>query len=84
MIDLLLVDRFPTRAEADRANSARLEDIASEAHTYVAEDRPEFDAFGCRVTEVPIERLLERLVAPPVVTLKVNTKPITYCSGALR
>ena len=74
MIDLLLAHRFPTRAEVERANSARLKGITSVTYTYTAEDRPGFDSSGRRVSPDIMKRLLERLVAPPTVTLKVSTK----------
>ncbi|THH28278.1 hypothetical protein EUX98_g5905 [Antrodiella citrinella] len=67
-------DLFPTRREVDAANSSRLNKIRESARQYNATDAPGYDAEGRPIPFPQMERLLERLVAPKSITLKVGAQ----------
>ncbi|KAH0590267.1 hypothetical protein H2248_012563 [Termitomyces sp. 'cryptogamus'] len=62
---------FSTRSEVDNANTFRLGQLKTEARIYTANDIPGTDSNGVRVTPVQMARLLERLVVPKKIHLKV-------------
>lgn len=62
---------FSTRREVDNANFTRSNHLNTEAHTYVAMEYPGIDSKGERVSKEHMERLLERLVVPNTIQLKV-------------
>lgn len=65
---------FSTRKEVDNANFTRLRQLNTELHTYNAREYPGIDSNGEKVTEVKMERLLERLVIPKSIQLKVGAQ----------
>ncbi len=70
---LLLLDSnsFPTRNEVDVANRNRLNQIKDRARQYNAIDAPGYDDYGRQIPPERVDRLLERLVAPKNIVLKV-------------
>ena len=62
--------RFSTRAEVDNANEWRLHRLKTETHVYEARDVPGYDHNGYRVKHDVMKKLLSRLVAPELITLK--------------
>ncbi|KAJ4476616.1 hypothetical protein J3R30DRAFT_309841 [Lentinula aciculospora] len=66
---------FPHRADVDRANNTRLQSLPRDSHTYQALDIPGTDTQGNTLTYTQMDRLLERLVVPKIITLKVG---LTY------
>lgn len=69
----LLLCSYPTRREVDNANNSRLQNLSGDPQTYVAYDRPGLDEEGNRIPWNKVEKLLERLVAPKQIILKVCT-----------
>jgi len=67
-------DLFPTRNEVDSANERRLREIKSTAHVYASVDIPGYDDKHFKITMQTMERLLDRLVAPKSITLKVGAQ----------
>ncbi|KAH0590266.1 hypothetical protein H2248_012563 [Termitomyces sp. 'cryptogamus'] len=65
---------FSTRSEVDNANTFRLGQLKTEARIYTANDIPGTDSNGVRVTPVQMARLLERLVVPKKIHLKVGAQ----------
>ncbi|KAF8845463.1 hypothetical protein BDN67DRAFT_892504, partial [Paxillus ammoniavirescens] len=63
---------YPTRAEVNCANQTRLHALPGQVIQYDATDTAGSDSNGVRVSEQQMERLLERLVAPRVIKLKVH------------
>ena len=82
--------RYPTRAEVDRANQARLISLPGNGIRYQATDTPGRDSNDNPVSLEHMGRLLERLVAQQVIHLKVvllqlfATGCLTYCRLARR
>lgn len=70
--EFMPVTRFPTRREVDAANTSRLNRIKEEPRQYVATDVPGYDPEGKPISFQQMERLLERLVAPKCIILKVS------------
>jgi hypothetical protein len=62
---------YPTRHEVDHANETRLKQLSGDLHTYQALDLPGQDSKGEKVSRETMERLLERLVAAKMISLKV-------------
>jgi ATP-dependent DNA helicase PIF1 len=62
---------FSTRQEVDNANLSRLKQLNTNPYTYNAMEYPGIDSKGERVTREHMERLLERLVVPKSLQLKV-------------
>jgi hypothetical protein len=71
---LIVTERYPTRREVDWANTRRLHAIQAEPKTYLAHDTPGVSDDGQRVTQDGAARLLERLIAPKELTLKVGAQ----------
>ncbi|KAF8640863.1 hypothetical protein AX17_000511 [Amanita inopinata Kibby_2008] len=65
---------FPTRAEVENANKTRLNLLTNQAHTYNSQDSPGLDSSRQRITVARMERLLDRLVAPKSLILKVGAQ----------
>ena len=63
--------RYPTRVEVEEANNARLAQIMEDEAYFDAVDRPGFGEKGKPVSLRVMARLLNRLVALPIVVLKV-------------
>jgi hypothetical protein len=55
----------------DNANFTRLKQINADLQSYIATESPGIDSKGERVTKEHMERLLERLVVPKSIQLKV-------------
>jgi hypothetical protein len=62
---------FSTRQEVDNANFTRLKQLNTDLQTYIGTESPGIDSKGERVTKEHMERLLERLVVPKSIQLKV-------------
>ncbi|KAJ3985391.1 hypothetical protein F5890DRAFT_1157986 [Lentinula detonsa] len=65
---------FPHRADVDRANNNRLSSLPGDPHTYRAMDIPGKDVNGIPLNYLQMDRLLERLIVPKSVTLKVGAQ----------
>lgn len=65
------------RNQVDTANATQLQRLPGHADTYNALDFAGVDSKGVRVTDQARDRLLERLVTPSSIKLKV-------CDGDLR
>lgn len=72
-------NRFPTRNEVDTANANRLERIKEIPRPYNASDFPGEDDKGNCISFEKMEKLLDNLVAPKTVILKVCYDNITTC-----
>lgn len=55
----------------EACNLNRLNNIKTIGHDYNAVDRPGYDEFGKPIPYDKMHKLLERLIAPRVITLKV-------------
>jgi len=62
------------RAEVEAHNNQRLAELPGRVHTYRSMDSRGFNAKGEMLDKEMAERLLERLVARPVLTLKVGAQ----------
>ncbi len=62
---------YALRSEVENANSSRLKNLPGEQHTYRARDIPGIDAYGNPTKSDAMEKLLDRLVVPREVSLKV-------------
>ncbi|THU91662.1 hypothetical protein K435DRAFT_673653, partial [Dendrothele bispora CBS 962.96] len=62
---------FPLRAEVDACNQSRLQALKSPAVTYEAMESAGVDVFGQLIDKESALKLLDRLVAPRTITLKV-------------
>lgn len=65
---------YPTRAEVERANCSKLDALNSPAFRYDATDIPGIDSYGKEVTNLQMQSLLDRLVAPRSLLLKVGAQ----------
>lgn len=66
------MSRFPTRKEVDTANTNRLNRIKEElSYTYIAVDQPGFDDDRKPIPMEKAKKLLDNLVAPKEIVLKV-------------
>ncbi|KAG7099567.1 hypothetical protein E1B28_001399 [Marasmius oreades] len=65
---------FPTRQEVDRANSTRLNKLQSEEVIYQAQDIPGTDADGNQVPWATASSLLNRLIVPKILSVKVGAQ----------
>lgn len=65
---------YPLRAEVERANRTRLDALPGSGTRYDATDTPGINSYGERVSLPQMERLLDRLVAPRSVLLKVGAQ----------
>ncbi|KAH9945603.1 hypothetical protein B0H21DRAFT_694015 [Amylocystis lapponica] len=68
---------YPIRREVDSANFSRLHKIPHPAHEYAATDSPGYDESGRPISRHRMEQLLERLVAPKTIVLKVRASTPT-------
>lgn len=73
-LDGFLISRYPIRNEVKSANESRLMQLRTEPHTFVALDIPGEDDDGRVPSRDVVARLLERLVAPQTLTLKVGAQ----------
>jgi hypothetical protein len=71
-LNYYLLHSYPTRLEVDKANFTRLHQLATEAHNYLAMDLPGVDEKGQQVSMDHAKKLLERLIAPSELTVKVS------------
>ncbi|KAJ8468581.1 hypothetical protein ONZ45_g17199 [Pleurotus djamor] len=71
---ILPTELFPTRREVALANQTRLDALPGKPVVYRANDRPGIDANGRPVSKEAMIRLLERLVAPNEIVLKVDAQ----------
>ncbi|TFK36793.1 hypothetical protein BDQ12DRAFT_224622 [Crucibulum laeve] len=65
---------FPTRAEVENSNQSRLRQLPGLVYTYNANDHGGIDSRGQRISPQQTERLLERLIAPKAIHLKVGAQ----------
>lgn len=73
-ISVLMASRFPTRYEVDTCNIRRLKGLDCDLHKYEARDVPGCDINGKQIPWSIVERLVERLVSPKFVELKVRSQ----------
>ncbi|KAH9004248.1 hypothetical protein EDB86DRAFT_2887630 [Lactarius hatsudake] len=72
--DIEPTELYPTKNEVEDANDTRLAQIAENSVEFNAVDRPGFDERGNPVPLRKMARLLSRLVALPVVSLKTGAQ----------
>ncbi|KAH9050433.1 P-loop containing nucleoside triphosphate hydrolase protein [Lactarius hengduanensis] len=72
--DIEPTELYPTKNEVEDANDTRLAQIAENPVEFNAVDRPGFDERGNPVPLRKMARLLSRLVALPVVSLKTGAQ----------
>ncbi|TFY61108.1 hypothetical protein EVG20_g7185 [Dentipellis fragilis] len=65
---------YPTRREVELANHDRLDRIQEQPHNYTALDQRGYDYNHKLISFEQMNRLLERLVAPKKITLKVGAQ----------
>jgi hypothetical protein len=65
----------------NRANLSRLRQLPGECFFYEAADRAGVDSNGERVTQVQMDRILKRFVAPVSIQLKVGDE---FCLFVVR
>ncbi|KAI6136943.1 P-loop containing nucleoside triphosphate hydrolase protein [Pisolithus sp. B1] len=65
---------YPLRAEVERANRTRLDALPGSGTRYDATDTPGINSYGEKVSLPQMERLLDRLVAPRSILLKVGAQ----------
>lgn len=63
--------RFSTRVEVEGANTTRLNKLTGETILYQATETAGLDSKGQRISVEVMARLLDRLVVPKQITLKV-------------
>lgn len=66
------VHRFPLKGQVEYCNRTRLEVLPGEELTYSAMDSRGFDMHRKRIPVAVSEQLLERLVVPRVISLRVG------------
>lgn len=66
--------RYPTRNEVTNANDSRLRQLPGEPSIYEARDQPGVDDTGQRISHERMLQLLDRLVAPRKLELKVGAQ----------
>ncbi|KAJ7770822.1 hypothetical protein DFH07DRAFT_256083 [Mycena maculata] len=64
-----------TRAEVDRVNNSRLDKLPGECQTYLAMEYRGINSKGERVSQEQMGKLLDRLVVPKLIRLKVCLLP---------
>ena len=64
--------RFPLRDEVHKANARRLASLSGNGHRYIAADSPGYNELGKKLSVKEATVILDRLVAPREVTLKVH------------
>ncbi|CCM00349.1 uncharacterized protein FIBRA_02379 [Fibroporia radiculosa] len=67
-------DLFPTRREVDNANHHRLSKLSGDPHQYKAADIPGRDENDKPIPLHEMDKLLERLIAPKLLALKVGAQ----------
>jgi ATP-dependent DNA helicase PIF1 len=65
---------YALRREVDTANTMRLNQLKTEAKTFLAFDQAGYDSDGRRISEDKKRQLLDKLVCPAEVTLKVGAQ----------
>jgi len=65
---------YPTRREVDNANEAQLRQLPGGPQSYESMDTPGYDSKGEIISQQKVERVLERLVAAKMVSLKVGAQ----------
>lgn len=71
-LTICLLTSFPLRAEVEGHNNSRLDELTGNAHIYHSMDSRGYNAKGELVEKEMAQRLLERLVAPRSLSLKVT------------
>lgn len=66
------MNRFPTRREVDEANRWHLRQLSGSSYTFLAMDAPGYDEMDRKISEARMSQLLERLVVPGRIELKVS------------
>lgn len=67
-------NRFPIRAEVDKANQRQLNKLLGPVYRYYATDKAGTKSNGYPLTNEEAKKLLDRLVAPDEIALKVGTQ----------
>jgi hypothetical protein len=65
-------ERFPLRAEVEGCNNRRLNELTGDIQIYHAMDSRGYNAKGDPIDKEMAQRLLDRLVAPREISLKVT------------
>lgn len=68
----LFATSFPLRAEVEGHNNSRLNELTGDTHIYRSMDSRGYNAKGEQLEKEMAQRLLERLVAPRSISLKVT------------
>jgi len=64
--------RFPLRREVESCNNNRLAALACPDHTFISVDSAGYDFKNEPISVESAQNLLDRLVAPSTITLKVT------------
>lgn len=72
----LIAISFPLRAEVEGHNNSRLNMLTGKIHVYRSMDSRGYNAKGEQLEKDMAQRLLERLVAPRSISLKVTLFPL--------
>ncbi|KAF8167805.1 hypothetical protein B0H34DRAFT_683116 [Crassisporium funariophilum] len=75
---------FPLRREVEVCNNSRLEALTGPKQIYQAMHGAGFDVYGMPIPTRSAEALLERLVAPPVISIKVRYCGLVFLSLTVR
>jgi hypothetical protein len=76
LISFLDETSFPLRAEVEGCNNQRLKELTGGIQIYHAMDSRGYNAKGEPVDKEMAQRLLDRLVAPREISLKVTGKVV--------
>jgi ATP-dependent DNA helicase PIF1 len=69
---VIIVHRFPLKSQVESCNKTHLDVLPGEILTYTAMESRGFNMYGERILVDAAGRLLERLVAPREISLKVS------------
>ncbi|KAF8973676.1 hypothetical protein BDZ97DRAFT_384741 [Flammula alnicola] len=65
---------FPLRRQVDTCNHDRLQALAGPQHPYQAMDSAGYDVFGMPISREDAQRLLDRMIAPSVILLRIGAQ----------
>jgi ATP-dependent DNA helicase PIF1 len=63
---------YPLRAEVENCNNKRLDELTGSIQEYKAVDSAGYDVHGVHIPFEQASQLLQRMVAPQEISLKVN------------
>ena len=73
----LVTPSFPLRRDVEGCNNDRLKELPGEQHIYQAMDSAGYDVYGLPISRENAQSLLDRMIAAPIIPLKVFTFNIT-------